>query len=602
MKTASLISRLVLIALMFLLCAGAYAADPAGERRVTADFRNSDIRSAVQLIFQDRGLAYSLDPGVNGRITLQLVDEPFDAALSKLCSAAGLTFSMNGATYMITPAPAPRKKVRADIFPPEFGPVVRVGLTSSVGHPSAVTLSSQSDVEIADADGWVAAAVRGGSKVTISLRNGDAEISADGGQSLTAKCPLRLVPAKRTAIFDILAPSAKCKRYQGVLVFRAKEGFTVVNELPLEEYVRGVVPFEVAQSFQPEAQKALVLAIRTYALRHLQAGGRHNANGYDVCDSTDCQGFAGAFRNNRWVDNLVDGTRGQIVTFDGKPIFAVYSTDCGGATQNSEDAGFAKKPWPYLRAVADNPEGRFPAVNIQPPAPDSGPDADPDALPDDDPSIDSEAGDACPVIPAVQIVDGSANDYCAGSPVHRWTKRYTTDQLGRELSRSFGAQIGKFSSIEIAGFDSSGRVTTVVLKGDGGETRITGNRLRTVLGSGIIRSTRLTLAVTPDGEYIFSGRGFGHGVGLCSWGANGFARSHPTATYVDIIKRYYSGVEIRNLYGGNTVIPQPSPESPAKALAPAPPAKDLVRVPPLPARSDNGGSLIQKSRAGALRP
>ena len=98
--------------------------------------------------------------------------------------------------------------------------------------------------------------------------------------------------------------------------------------------------------------------------------------------------------------------------------------------------------------------------------------------------------------------------------------------------------------MEFAERDCSGRVRTVVIKGDRGEYRMQGRKFRELLGVNAIKSTRMTLAVTEDGSYTYSGRGYGHGVGLCAFGADGLARSDAKITYTDILKHYYKGVEI----------------------------------------------------------
>jgi hypothetical protein len=73
-----------------------------------------------------------------------------------------------------------------------------------------------------------------------------------------------------------------------------------------------------------------------------------------------------------------------------------------------------------------------------------------------------------------------------------------------------------------------------------------------MLGLSVIKSTRMVLTLSQDGDYVIQGKGFGHGMGLCAFGANGFAKAHPEATYVDILKRYYTGVELTALPYGST--------------------------------------------------
>ena len=101
--------------------------------------------------------------------------------------------------------------------------------------------------------------------------------------------------------------------------------------------------------------------------------------------------------------------------------------------------------------------------------------------------------------------------------------------------------------MEFTDYDCSGRVRTVVIKGDRGEYRMKGYQFRELFGEDVIKSTRMTLTVTPEGDYLIEGKGYGHGVGLCAFGADGLARSRKGITYVDILKHYYAGIEVKDI-------------------------------------------------------
>ena len=239
-------------------------------------------------------------------------------------------------------------------------PVIRVGLNSGIGKASSLTISCKKPFEITEPayDQPIASSDAG--QVTFSLDGTSIQVLLDAGTIGSFKGPLRLVPKDSNAIseiiaFEIVLPKVKCSRYRGILEIGGGAALSVVNELPLEDYIRGVIPVEIPQSFHPEAQKALAVAIRTYALTSLN---RHKAAGFDVCDTTHCQGFSGASKDAAWIDKLIEDTRGRIIVYKSEPIHAVYSSDCGGMTQNNEDAGFGDKPWAYLRAVSDCPSGR----------------------------------------------------------------------------------------------------------------------------------------------------------------------------------------------------------------------------------------------------
>jgi stage II sporulation protein D len=126
-------------------------------------------------------------------------------------------------------------------------------------------------------------------------------------------------------------------------------GIAVINVLNLEAYLRGVVPAEMGPRAFPllEALKAQAVAARTYAVAHL---GDHAAEGYDVCDSPACQAYEGVDAERPLTDRAVRETDGEIVTYQGRPIDAMYHSTCGGHT---EDAGalFPGRAAPYLKGV-----------------------------------------------------------------------------------------------------------------------------------------------------------------------------------------------------------------------------------------------------------
>lgn len=389
--------------------------------------------------------------------------------------------------------------------------LIRVGLAHNVGKPHSLTVASDSSLQVRDLDSKaVVAEVNPGQRVSLAAASRAVEITVDGVGMGTFKGPVSVQSASLSSMIEVVSPKVRYKRYRGVLEVRSGPRLTVVNELDLEFYLYGVIPVEVPASFHPEAQKALGVAARTYAIR---SASRHQSAGYNLCDGIHCQGYAGADRESDWARKIVDETQRQVAVYDGEPIYALYSSDCGGMTQNNEDSGVGKQPWPYLRSVVDNPGGKPSAVSSQQPA-------------------------AC---------RSEQEDYCAGNPHHSWSKTYTAQELEQVFSRSESMQVGKLVSMEFAEYDSSGRVKTVVIKGESGERRISGSRFREIFGLNTIMSTRMTLSVSENGDYVISGKGHGHGLGLCMHGANGLAKSRDGITYRDILKHYYTGVEVREI-------------------------------------------------------
>jgi stage II sporulation protein D len=140
------------------------------------------------------------------------------------------------------------------------------------------------------------------------------------------------------------------RTYRGILEVFGNSGntFTVVNELPMEQYLLGVVPNELSpRTFgQIEALKAQAVAARTYIVRNL---GQYRREGYDICNTDACQVYFGAGTEDPLATQAVNETRGIIAAYDDKPINALYSSTCGGRTESSENIFDEKLP--YLVSV-----------------------------------------------------------------------------------------------------------------------------------------------------------------------------------------------------------------------------------------------------------
>ncbi len=321
------------------------------------------------------------------------------------------------------------------------------------------------------------------------------------------------------------------KEYRGtVLLKMAASGITVINEVPLEEYLYGVLPTEMSASWPAEALKAQAVAARTFAL---YSRNKHAADGFDVCDSSHCQNYGGVAAESALSTAAVDATRGQVLFYDGKPIYAAFHTSSGGMTANSEDVW--GNALPYLRSVKD---------------------------------------------------DDTA------APSHHWQIRLTALQAGQKLAVA-GHDIGMLQRFTLTPLTQSaartedrsmsGRVRVVTFSGTKGVISVTGNEMRNIFG---LKSTLFDMdceypdikkvdvdmgfdkkdiaANLPDvrenhyltrkihilsgkiGEYILiDGYGWGHGLGLSQWGARAMAAK---SGYKDILTHYYTNVELRKLY------------------------------------------------------
>ncbi len=140
---------------------------------------------------------------------------------------------------------------------------------------------------------------------------------------------------------------AKKRWYRGELILRTNGSkLTVINNLQLEDYIRGVVPSEMPSKWNIEALKAQAIAARSYALANLNKRG---SLGYDLKDTPEDQAYGGASSETPESNKACDDTRWIVLTYDKKVIPAYYSASAGGHTTNSGDVWM--KDLPYLRAV-----------------------------------------------------------------------------------------------------------------------------------------------------------------------------------------------------------------------------------------------------------
>ncbi len=263
----------------------------------------------------------------------------------------------------------------------------------------------------------------------------------------------------------------------------------VVNELPLEDYLLGVVPNELGPKAFPQlaALEAQSVAARTYALARR---GRFAAEGFDMHSDERSQVYRGLLSEQPLSDQAVNSTTGRIALFDGRPIEAYYSSTCGGLTASYQDV-FRGEPIPYLGGGVACPdqEGRY----------------------------------------------------------HRWAETILISSIRESLQVWVG--VGRLSEVLIEQRDATGRATAIRFRGERGEAVVDGLSFRRALGLRSHFVERLEVDRDSDGwvtRFRVQGRGFGHGVGLCQIGAVEWARRG--RSYQEILETYYPGIAIARLY------------------------------------------------------
>ena len=402
-------------------------------------------------------------------------------------------------------APAPAPPAAQTIRPAPSGtgePVVRVGLVVSA---SSATIAGAAGLSVSDPSGARLAEIPAGEvwRVTLSGTTGLVATSP-GGAAIAPSEVLELASPDSGALVQVNG-----RPYRGaVTALRVGTGLTVVDRVPLESYLAGVVSAEMGRrsAVEQEALRAQAIVSRTYALRNLR---RWNAQGFDFYASVADQVYGGAGAETPEGGEAVQVTRGQVLTYGGAPIDAFFYSTCGGRTAEGTEV-FRAADRPYLRSVAD-------------------------------------------VAP-----DGSV--YCSISPRYRWHEEWTGEALRATLRRTLpatadvpGGEIREVRDVRVAARTASGRVGRLSI-GLGGEVvEVEGPSVRRVLTSAsgeILRSAAFTLTVTGAGRRVtrlaVDGAGAGHGVGFCQWGAVG--RSRAGQDHEHILAAYYPGAVLERLY------------------------------------------------------
>ena len=267
------------------------------------------------------------------------------------------------------------------------------------------------------------------------------------------------------------------KYFGNIEVWKGEGGLYIINEISLEDYVKGVVAAEVGSKWESEALKAQAVAARTYSLYqrlnnvtskmryHLTSTVLHQAyKGNDVPAS---------------IAKAVDDTKGEVLMYDGSPIIAYYHSTSGGITE--DPAEVFGKSYPYLKSIETN---------------------------------------------------------CELSPYYMWEKRIPVADIERAMN------VSGLKDIIIDSYTVSNRVKVFRLVTESGEVEVSGVDFRKNIGWDELPSTLIT-DITRDGTiYIFEGRGYGHGVGMCQWSALEMAKEGKS--YREILSRFYPGTTIEH--------------------------------------------------------
>lgn len=297
------------------------------------------------------------------------------------------------------------------------------------------------------------------------------------------------------------------KPYRGDFAFYGGDsGVLAVNDVPIDDYLRGVVPLEIGTQATADsaAIQAQAVAARSYAYTHLT---NEPAQFYDVTDRVTDQVYGGVSVETAAATEAVETTRTLLLKYNGRVVNAPYHSTCGGATAAASEV-WRSGDEPYLRSVSDR-------------------------------------------------IPGTDRYYCDGAPRFRWTR--TLD--GAMVNAALASYLAKFTSVPgnasgiardigVTARTASGRVATITITTNRGNFVLRGNDIRYVLrqpGGALLNSTDFsaTIARGRDGAIsllTLRGKGYGHGVGMCQSGAIGRARSGED--FRAILETYYPGTAV----------------------------------------------------------
>ncbi len=313
------------------------------------------------------------------------------------------------------------------------------------------------------------------------------------------------VKAQGSDSLVIIGTSRGKRRYRGSITVEQEENYLrVINQLPLEEYLYGVIKWEISPDWPMDALYAQAIAARTYALKKIEESS-YQEQLHHLSATVNDQVYGGFESEDPRIQEAVDMTRGKVVTYQGDLINAFYHSCCGGYTVSSNDV-WGGEDFVYLRV---------------------GPD-----------------------------------EFCEQSPYYHWEWEIKRSELRRILfEQGFPSgiiyRLRVVSRAQDLSFAEGGRVTGLFWEHQGGNSPkrpMTGKDFRELIntwfGTDELRSALFNEVRLYSKEgmsyFFFQGRGSGHGVGMCQWGAKGMAEQG--YSFEEILRFYYPETSIENRY------------------------------------------------------
>jgi stage II sporulation protein D len=350
-------------------------------------------------------------------------------------------------------------------------------------------------------------------------------------------------------------------KYYGAFQYNRASGgdLTIINFVLMDDYVKGVLPYEMGNTWPLEALKAQAVCARTYAAANLD---KHSSYGFDLCDTDDCQVYYGTNSANALTDQAVNETAGMYITYNGAICTTFYTASDGGATESVVNVWGSSIPYligvtdPYEADVASQISNYAWTVKY---------------TPQELTTRLNARGYTCATIKSVAITSTTPTGNAKEITLTDVNGKVFTVTNGDRIRSAFGVPAIRFGvggSTPDNGNSNSGASSVYVL-GNSGTISVNGD-LFVVSANGSIESVsgglyalsgddvvEVTYSADTstgggsspssdgkvDGNFVFQGFGRGHNVGMSQWGAYSMAKVHGK-TFDEIIHFYFTGVEI----------------------------------------------------------
>ncbi len=274
------------------------------------------------------------------------------------------------------------------------------------------------------------------------------------------------------------------KLYRGQIdLVKIAEGLDVINRVELEDYLKGVIPKEMHQFWPFAVIEAQSIASRSFAVYQAL---RRKSKEYDLAADTFSQVYGGRSAEKWRTSRAVQATRGKVLVYEGKVFPAYFHSTCGGHTQD------ALRLW---------------GIDLEP-----------------------LKGVRCP--------------WCRWSPYYRWRKRLSAKTILNALKKRGYAHIRRIDDVREGARDASGRLEYVRIRSGKDWFDMSSEDFRSAVGKSVLKSSNFRIKKYPF-FYLFNGHGWGHGVGMCQWGAFGLSLKGRNAA--KILEYYYPGTKVEKL-------------------------------------------------------